>query len=430
MTSPSILEDPRCHEFTSPEFLDQLTDRVERACHWLVNVAQVHQAVLSHGEKDPGYAYRDWRGAIRGEYRADTRQWSFFCPYWHSSQAAKALLAAHQISANPHWKTGACAIGDFLLRQRITDPKDTDYGLPLAYEDMPQTINISAILEAMDGLFALSDATGNPCYEEAAFDALRWVANHSYEKGKGVFRDCYTPATREFVSLNDYLKGCTIVERSRPLLDDAVFLKAFHRTGEERFLTIFLETAEHLLETEDPKGNWITYGPCNEYEGTIHPRHAYWWGGPMWDAWKETGDERFRAAALRSTQWYAKALRRDGGLFRETGRDFNTTSFGHATSGSACAAILFLRAARECGDRSYLPLARRALEFCMSVQFLEPEDGNLKGAILEKITPPDGSDASPYYLRDLGTLFFIQAATLFIQQATSPDAMESHQPTL
>ena len=38
-------------------------------------------------------------------------------------------------------------------------------------------------------------------------------------------------------------------------------------------------------------------------------------------------------------------------------------------------------------------------------------DPNLKGAILEKVLPPDGTDRLPYHLRDLGTTFFVQAAS-------------------
>jgi hypothetical protein len=44
------------------------------------------------------------------------------------------------------------------------------------------------------------------------------------------------------------------------------------------------------------------------------------------------------------------------------------------------------------------------------MQFVEPSDPNLKGCILEKVLEPDGTDRSPYYIRDLGTIFFAQAA--------------------
>lgn len=38
-----------------------------------------------------------------------------------------------------------------------------------------------------------------------------------------------------------------------------------------------------------------------------------------------------------------------------------------------------------------------------------------KATILGKIMPPDGTDRSPYYIRDLGTIFFIQAASLYMR---------------
>lgn len=50
----------------------------------------------------------------------------------------------------------------------------------------------------------------------------------------------------------------------------------------------------------------------------------------------------------------------------------------------------------------------------MNMQFTNPEDPNLKGAILEKIMPPDGTDHNPYYIRDLGTIFFIQTISMYL----------------
>jgi hypothetical protein len=58
----------------------------------------------------------------------------------------------------------------------------------------------------------------------------------------------------------------------------------------------------------------------------------------------------------------------------------------------------------------------------MNMQFTHPQDHNLHGAILEKILPPSGSDASPYHIRDLGTIFFIQAAAEYLLRENSPEA--------
>jgi len=51
------------------------------------------------------------------------------------------------------------------------------------------------------------------------------------------------------------------------------------------------------------------------------------------------------------------------------------------------------------------------MNFCMMMQLREVRDPNLRGAVIEAVEAPDGSDASPYYLRDLSTIFFVQAAS-------------------
>jgi len=52
---------------------------------------------------------------------------------------------------------------------------------------------------------------------------------------------------------------------------------------------------------------------------------------------------------------------------------------------------------------------RRALGFCRSVRFTQARDENLQGGILEKVLPPNGSDEPPWYLREIGTFFYVQA---------------------
>jgi hypothetical protein len=76
---------------------------------------------------------------------------------------------------------------------------------------------------------------------------------------------------------------------------------------------------------------------------------------------------------------------------------------------------MFLRNLAAFGDKSLIPEIEKGLNYCCAVQFTNPQDSNLKGAILEKITPPDGTDSSPYYLRDLATIFFIQAASEYLK---------------
>lgn len=190
-----------------------------------------------------------------------------------------------------------------------------------------------------------------------------------------------------------------------------MFLKAYHYTGNPEFRRIFYETANRLLKEEEPPGNWIRFTPCNVETGSIHPRHAYWWGRPMLMAYRDSGEAKYLECAIRSGQWYIDAQRVDGGLFRGTYRNFKTDSFGHATSGIACASILWHELWEITGDDRWLKSIEKAMAYCMKMQFRNTKDSNLQGAILEKVLPPDGTDSSPYHIRDLGTIFFIQAAS-------------------
>ena len=121
--------------------------------------------------------------------------------------------------------------------------------------------------------------------------------------------------------------------------------------------------------------------------------------------------------AIAAGEFCRRAIRPDGGWIRGLYLDNRTDSFGHATSGSACAAILWLALHRATGDGAWLEPAATALDYCMKVQFVRPADANLRGAVLEKVLPPDGTDRSPYHLRDLGTIFFVTAAMDWLAQA-------------
>ena len=127
-------------------------------------------------------------------------------------------------------------------------------------------------------------------------------------------------------------------------------------------------------------------------------------------AYGDSKDGKYLSCAERAGQWYVDAQRADGGLFRGTYRDFKTDSFGHATSGIAGAAIIWRELWEVTGDERWLEPLNKALAHCMKMQFVNPQDPNLKGAILEKVLPPNGTDRLPYHLRDLGTTFYVQAA--------------------
>jgi len=389
---------------------ERLAESLSLASEWLVRIAQVKEEVPT-GNVRTHHKHTYWRGAIKGEYSVKDKEWSFFAPVWHTGQAVKALVMAHKVLKEDWLLEAAKAGADFILHNQVRDKTDPDSGLILAYEDFPDKVTISGILECLDGLIYLSEASGEESYWEAAVEAARWVLDRAYQ-GDGLFYDLYDPEGRRFVEYAYKIRG-------RPLPDDGILGKVYKKTGEKRFLEIFLETCDRLLRDEDPPGNWVNYPPCNPVTGSIHPRHAYWWGRPMIYAFQETGDRRYLACALRSGQWYKKAQRRDGGLIRGTYRDFSTNSFGHATSGICCAMILWQELDKVLGERLFQKPFELGLEYCLNMQFRQVSDPNLKGCILEKVLPPDGTDRSPYHIRDLGTIFFVQAVSMYLGETSS-----------
>lgn len=355
------------------------------------------------GKVGEAMGYSCWNGAIRGEYLSSEKEWESFCPIWHTGQAVKAFVMAADAFEMPELLEDAVKAADFILAQQLKTGVDS--GLILAYEVMAGKVNTSAVLESLDGLFMLTDASGVKKYEECAVRALEWTARRTWMPELSKFRDIYSPSEGRFLEKD-------ADSQNRPLLDDAVFWKGWKRSGNENFKKIALATAETLLKDEEPAGNWIKYIPCRTARTLIHPRHAFWWGKPMLTLYQETKDERFLQVFKRAVDWYRQALRIDGGLFRDTKADFSTSSFGHAASGSACAAIMFEKLYSIDRDETLLPLIDKAENFCMAMQLTHPEEPSLKGAVLEKVCFPTGSDTIPFLVRDLGSIFFIQAASL------------------
>jgi hypothetical protein len=401
-----------------------MLDSLRLACSWITDVAMNHTDAPRENANEWKYDFSSWRGAML-EYVATGRRWWGFGPTWHTGQAVKSLVLAHRVLGDPKLLEFAREGAEFLLRERIKDPQDPDFGALLAYEADGGAgallTNTSGMLEALDGLMYLGDQTGDPAYWDAAIACLTWIERRAFIRDQGLFYDRFSTRERTVGTLSNPLLGKL---PGRPLLDDGVFLKGYRKTGNRSFRDVFFRTADRLMQEEDPPGNWIRFPPASSTRGTIHPRHAFWWGRPMVMAWQEakaegaTSEHReadaYLQCARRSADWYVNAQRKDGGFFRGTYLDFKTDSFGHATSGvlSACSLWRDLIVAGA-GDEYREPL-RLALSFGLSMQFKTVEDPNLRGAILEKVNPPNGTDRLPYNVRDLASIFYVQAVSMAV----------------
>lgn len=395
----------------------ELLSAVDMACGWMAFVAQHREESIPPCSRAPRMMHKTWKGALKGEYSAATRKWDMFCPVWHTGQAVVALCDGYRLTGKQEYLESAQMGADFLLRERTMEPDSPQHGLIHAIEDYDDSINISAILECLKGLWALYHITGQESLKEAILLSCTWIQKNAY-LGGGHFLDNYSLIEQRMTSASWMERFVPPVgkpkPKGRPLSDDAMFLKAYNLSGDERFRTIFYETVDFLGANEYPSGTWGQYPPCGA-SGNIHPRQSYWWGLPMYDAYLDTGNDKYLRSLQHCAAWYKKAQRRDGGFIRNTYTDFSTDSFGHATSGTVCAAILWEQLYKLDKNPEWREASERSLAFAMRVQFRNPADENLRGAILEKVLPPDGTDVSPYYLRDLGTIFFVQAAARYLE---------------
>ncbi len=397
----------------------KLLEAMNLACNWISDVAQVKSDKLTVENNSQGFEYDSWKGAIRGEYSCKSKEWDFFCPVWHTGQAVKALIKAYKLTRNPKCLESAKLGAEFIKNVQIYDKSSVDFGLILAFEDKPAQVNTSAILECLDGLMHLAELENDSELWNRIISAGEFVANKAYNSELGLFRDLYDPKTHEFVPKVYRAKDN---KDGRPLIDDAIFIKLYEKTGEKKYLDIHVRVSETLVQDQRPKGNWVDYGPCDAERMMFHPRHTYWWGKPLLDTYRKTGRREFLDTAIASGEFTLKGMRVDGGWIRglvlesENPLCLNTQSFGHATSGSACASILFMELHKETQDEKWRESSELAIEYCMRMQVRQADDPNMQGVIIEKVLYPDGTDKNPYHIRDLGTIFFIQSAVEYISR--------------
>ncbi|MBS6643122.1 MAG: glycoside hydrolase family 88 protein [Clostridiaceae bacterium] len=393
----------------SPEHMDV---SLNAACHWLTDKAQMKTERLTHEKNSKEHNYKNWKGAIKGEYSAFARQWDFYCPVWHTGQAVKALVQAYRLTEREEYLKAAREGSRFIYRHQVWEKGNPLNGLILAYENTNDLVYTSAILECMDGLMELAELEHDENAWERIILAAEFIIRYTYQQN-GLFWDAFSTEKGETVVPNHcrVKQGCD----GRPLLDDGIFCRLYKKTGDLRYKQIARETAECLIKEQNPPGNWIDFSPCKPEKGFLHPRHTYWWGMPLLDVYELTKDPVYLENALTSGRFTRKMMRIDGGMMRGTNIEFNTESFGHAASGSACAAIFFMRLYEKQKQTEWLEAAGNALCFCMEMQISETEDPNLQGVIVEKVLPPCGSDRLPYQIRDIGTIFYIQAAVKYIE---------------
>lgn len=393
----------------------ELSTSIIRGADWLIKRAQVHDE-SDLCIKTTKYPFTYFKGMLRNEYIQSEGLWNLFGTLWHTGQGIVAMLDAYALSGEKRFLDAAVLAGEWILEQQLDhdDHDDHDAGLIKGFEDDGDAIGVSCILESLVGLFALERVTKNKKWLSAAISAVDWIARKSYIQGTGLFREPYHFHTRKFGMHHFSLKH---QESARPLNDDAIFLLAYRATGEKKYLKIFQEATQLLVNEENPhmSGNWIDYMPNNLQAGTFHARMAFWWGMCLVHAYEEFGDSKILEVAVRSGEWYTKAQRLDGGLFYQTDLNFDTPTTWQCVSGMACAILLWRAIQIHTGDCRFDENIEKGLSYIMSSQITSaPKDSFLYGCFPEGFMPFDGNEYPTYWIRDIATIFSIQAMSKLV----------------
>src|SRR5205823_6173368 len=139
------------------------------------------------------------KGALRGDYRTADRKWDFTCPMSHTAQALKALVMASRVIEDEQYLAGARLSAEFIGAERNSDRRSKNFGLLFAYEYKADEVNTEALLQTVDGLFAVAEATGDRKYSDWGLDAVFWAARNAYVSD-GLFRDAFDVKTAQFVA--------------------------------------------------------------------------------------------------------------------------------------------------------------------------------------------------------------------------------------
>src|SRR5689334_15320386 len=177
-----------------------LRNAIRLGCSWLTDIAQVKAEKLNGSENNSHQLpHKHWRGAIRTDYRAAERRWDFAGPMWHTGQAIKALVMASRVLEDDQYLGPARVSAEFIGAERNTDRRSRHFGLLYAYENKGEEVSTAGLLETVDGLFALAEATNERKYSDWALDAVFWAARNAYI-ADGLFRDEFDVRTAQFVA--------------------------------------------------------------------------------------------------------------------------------------------------------------------------------------------------------------------------------------
>lgn len=371
-------------------------------------------------------------GKVRAEYDSATGAWSDYEPAWHTGQMIWGLVeAAHALKA-PELLAPARRAGDWWRAQEFQPPHPFA-GLLNAWhgDKLGPLVNWTTISDGAPGLFALSRATGDARYAEAAGRSGAWLwANTrvpaSIPGGEGLFYNIFDAARGVVLTdWNPHTQGSAydaalaarlgpppITELARPNIEGFLFADLCRHSGEQAWCGRFLEQARFALARQSPDGLWMAFEPNDAASGRVHPRFNIWNAEALLEAYALSGERAFLEAAARTARFYQGAAAPDGAIAYTLYRDGRTAAEqGAAGSAVAFHGLLVLRL-QDYGYAEFAPAIARAADWLLANRYPEDHpDPNLRGGVPDTRVRKGKAPVQ----RDLGASFALRFLALYLR---------------
>lgn len=365
-------------------------------------------------------------GKGRADYDLVAGTWREYEPHWHTGQTVLGLVEAWRITGDPGLMEAARRGGDWWVSTEFQPPHPLAGLVNAAHGDrLGPLINFTTVTDGTAGLYALSEASGDPRYAETATRSGRWLfANTRVPDADGLYYNIIEPDTGRLWTDRsphhpDAIPAST-TQVARPNIEGALALDMCRHTGETAWCDRFVEDARAVVRWQGPEGLWMDFEPNNPDTGQVHPRFNIWYAEALLDAYGLTKDRAFLDAAARTGRKMAEYQGRTGGFAYTLNIDGSSRPDSITGSATAFAGILWLRL-RDHGVEGFDDNIDRSLDWILAHRFPpDHPDPNLRGAILEtRVRTVDGVTRIAH--RDIATAFGLRFLALMWRDLDGQD---------
>ncbi|MGL6290711.1 MAG: hypothetical protein ACRC2H_08510, partial [Silanimonas sp.] len=346
-------------------------------------------------------------GQARGDYDTLRSTWHVQEPAWHTGQLVLGLVEAHGLTGDERWRDAARRGGEWWMAQRIAEGPLAGM-LNAAHGDrLGALINFTTVSDGSAGMYALSRATNDARYAQAATDAAAWSLTHLYDANDGLILNIVDPSTgRAWTDRSPHHDAvpASRTQVARPNIEGSLFLDAAQQTADathrEAFRAAFLRTLDAAVATQHGNGFWMDFEPNDPSTGAIHPRFNLWYAEALLRGYAETKDARYREAALRALRATARLHDADGSAWYETldpryagnaaraqrrdAKAFDVRRESITGSATAFAGLVMLQARQLTGTREFDARIEAAKDWVIAHRYPDAHpDTALAGSLLE-----------------------------------------------